>query len=451
MSAGTPTSPTSAAFRAPLTLADGIAFFVPLLFMAELMMITHSVIHGWLARGNLPTVALAAFSIAFAVNALLSSAFRSLHQIALGFITDRRSVRRIWHFGLCIAALNGGSILLVALTPVGDWVYGTLLGAGPAVVAEARGASLIFAAIFPFQCTRNVAAGLLMVQRHTLLITYGTLLRLLSLGAFLAGFSLVLDGARTGAAALVACIVVEALFLVWFAWPTYRRRAADTGAPPTFGAIWHFAWPVILNAVLENALIVLVNVFVGRLHNADLALAAFGVTRGLLMLMMSPLRNLAQTAQALTRTEADLRVVLRFARRTVLVFMAVIALLVYTPLRDVVLSGVLGLAPALQAAVTPAVLLFVVTPPLWGLASTYRGLLAAARETGVLAVTGLARLGAVVGVSSVCLAWPEVNGAVVGVLAMAGAFACEAALLGRSLRRHLRSGTAFPRAADSST
>jgi progressive ankylosis protein len=437
MSASTPPAHT-------ISLREAAAFFLPLIFMAQLMMISHTVIHAWLARGSFPTESLAAFSIAFALNALLSSIFRSMHQIALSFGSDRASFGRVWNFGIVMAVASTGTILAVAFTPLGDWVYGGLLGAGPLVVRDARAASAIFAFIYPLQCTRNVAAGLLMVHRHTLLISYGTAVRLLSLGALLVALSGTLSGASLGSAALVGCIAVEMTFVMIFAAPFYRRLPASAGPPPGYGEIWRFSWPLIANAMLENGLIVLVNAFVGRLENADLNLAAFGVARGLLMLMMSPLRNLAQTAQALTQTRADLGQMIRFSRFATAGFMALIVLLFYTPLRGIVLGRVMGLSPALQAAVEPAVLLFVITPPLWALSSAYRGLLARARQTAVLAATGTLRLGAVLAISSVCLAWPQANGAVVGVLALAGAFLGETVWLGRSLRGYLRDGVAFP-------
>jgi progressive ankylosis protein len=426
------------------THRDAAAFFLPLIFMAQLMMISHTVIHGWLARGRVPTESLAAFSIAFAINALCSSIFRPFHQIVLSFVGDRRSLRRVWSFGMVFVLAAVVGILCVALTPLGDWVYGGALGAGPVVVREARQASLILAFIFPLQCTRNVGAGLLMVRRQTLLISYTTGVRLAALLGLLLVLGLVLDGAVLGAAALVGCIGVEAAVVVAVAWPFYHGLPEASREPPAYGEIWGFSWPLIANATLENGLTVLVNVFVGRLPNPDLNLAAFGVTRGLLMLMMSPLRNLAQTAQALTRTREDLRQVLRFTRLAFAAFMALIALIFYTPLRAVFLGRVLGLAPQLQAAVEPAVLLFLATPPLWALGAAYRGLLAGARQTGVLAFTGAVRLAAVLAIAGAGLAWPGANGAVVGVLALGGAFGAEAALLGRSLRGHLRNGTAFP-------
>lgn len=443
MSAQHPSGPAASAPRV-ITLHEVARFFLPLIFMAELMMITHSIIHAWLARGSLPTISLAGFAIAFSLNALLSSIFRSMHPIALSFISDRRSIRRVWGFGMSLVVLSMGTIALVAHTPLGDWIYGGLLGASPAVTREARSASAILLLIYPLQCTRNVGAGLLMVQRRTLLLSYGTALRVLALGALLLGLGGVVGGARLGAVALVGCVGIEALFVTVLARPFYRRLPAASGRAVPYGEMWRFSWPIIANAMLENSLNVLINVFVGRLDNADVALAAFGVTRGLLMLMMAPLRNLAQTAQAMTRTREDLRVMLRFAWITVAAYVGVIGVLFYTPLRDVILGRVMGLAPGLQAAIDPAVLLFAVTPPLWAMASTYRGLLSGARRTGVLAFSGGVRLAAVLAVSSVCLLWPQANGAMVGVLALAGAFGCEAALLGRSLNGYLHRGQAFP-------
>jgi Na+-driven multidrug efflux pump len=252
-----------------------------------------------------------------------------------------------------------------------------------------------------------------------------------------------MHGAPLGAVALVGCIGVEALFVAFFARPYYVAQPTAQGVLPGYGEIGRFAWPVIANAILENGLVVVINGFVGRLADPDLSLAAFGVVRGLLMLMMSPLRNLAQTAQALARTEADLRVVKRFAALAGIAFTILIALLFYTPLRGVLLAEAMGLEPHLVRATEPAVLLFIFTPFLWAFASLYRGLLAGARRTGVLATTGLVRLGTVVAVSSVCLVLPQVNGAVVGVLAMAAAFASEMVLLRLSLHRHVVAGRAY--------
>ncbi len=120
-------------------------------------------------------------------------------------------------------------------------------------------------------------------------------------------------------------------------------------------------------------------------------------------------------------------------------------------MRGLLLEGVMGLGPDLRAEVTPGLLLMVLLPPLWSAAALLRGLLSGARRTGVLAGTGFVRLGAVVSVSALTLAWPHANGALIGVLALGAAYGAEAVLLGGSLRSLLRQGAAFHPAAPDPT
>ena len=49
----------------------------------------------------------------------------------------------------------------------------------------------------------------------------------------------------------------------------------------------------------ELGSIFVINLFLGRLRTAELAIAAFGVAHGLVSLLMAPVRNLAQSAQTL--------------------------------------------------------------------------------------------------------------------------------------------------------
>ena len=71
----------------------------------------------------------------------------------------------------------------------------------------------------------------------------------------------------------------------------------------------------------------------------------------------------------------------------------------------------------------------------WGFAALFRGLLAAARRTGTVAASALARLITVGLLGMGVFVWPGLNGAVFGMLLWALAFAVECAVLGTRLRR----------------
>ncbi len=435
--------------RPPLTQKDTTLFFLPLIFMAELMMVSHSLIHAFLARLPDPKVALAAFSISFSIQTMMAGFISILTPATISYGTEKRSCRGLVKFGWGSTALTSSVTLLIALTPFGDFVFGSLLGAGREVAAQAREASLVFSFILPVVVVRQVGNGLIMLKRKTFLITLAAGVRLGSLVMLLALTPQLLPRAVAGAVALLLCIFLETAFVVLMARPLYRAlpevgrgrgREVETdgnagrgGGGVSFPEIWRFAWPLQLNQIGENGLALIINFFLGRLLRADLALAAFGVVRGLVMLLASPLRNLAQTAQALVRSPEDQRLMLRFAGKIVLVFTAIILLLFYTPLRGVVLGGVMGLTPELSAYVGPAMMAAVGVPLLWGFAALFRGLVIARRETRSLAATAAARLAVVVMVAGVTLWLPEGNGALIGVCALMSAFCTEGLLLGGRL------------------
>ena len=176
-----------------------------------------------------------------------------------------------------------------------------------------------------------------------------------------------------------------------------------------------------------------INLFLGRLFQPDLALGAFGVVFGLVRIILAPLRNLVQTAQALLRSREDFAVMLKFTTGLVGLFMVLIFLLFYTPIRGCILDGVMGLPLEMSRYSTPAVKLILLVAVFWGFAALFRGVIAAMRQTRIIAISAGLRLIAVVALGSVTLIQPHLNGAVVGVLAVSGAFAVESLLLGRRI------------------
>ncbi|HEX2827397.1 MAG TPA: hypothetical protein VHP37_13695 [Burkholderiales bacterium] len=150
-------------------------------------------------------------------------------------------------------------------------------------------------------------------------------------------------------------------------------------------------------------------------------------------LVASPLRNMAQTAQALVHSRADTRVMLRFAHWVTLVYVALVGILFYTPMRDVILSRVMGLPHALSSYAAPGVQMLLVVVVAWGYASLFRGMLSAMRRTGAIAGSAVVRLMVVTAVGSVTLIEPDLNAAAVGVAAVGAAFMTEALILGLRL------------------
>jgi ABC-type methionine transport system permease subunit len=136
-----------------------VLFFLPLIISTELHQLSHSLVHAFLARLGDATITLAAFSIAFAFNTTFSGIISVEVQAAMSYITDKRSFWRIARFYFAIALVPFFVIETVALTPIGDWVFGVVIGASPEATRLAKLASGVMALwIFPNQVSYGRAA-----------------------------------------------------------------------------------------------------------------------------------------------------------------------------------------------------------------------------------------------------------------------------------------------------
>ena len=117
-----------------------VLFFLPLIVSTELHQLSHSLVHAFLARLGDATITLAAFSIAFAFNTTFSGVISVEVQAAMSYVTDKRSFWRIARFYFLLALVPFAMIETVALTSVGDWLFGTLMGAIDTSIVARSGA-----------------------------------------------------------------------------------------------------------------------------------------------------------------------------------------------------------------------------------------------------------------------------------------------------------------------
>ena len=171
--------------REQLTVKTVVIFFLPLILMMELHQISHSVIQAFLARMTDPLLVLAGFSLAFTLNAMIGCVTNSAVQAGISFISDRSSFWRLVKFYAVIVFFPFALLQAVALTHLGNIIFGEWIGASVEVVSEAKTASGILTLwIYPI-LTRNIAFSLAFIQKRTILITYATVVRLLALFIFL--------------------------------------------------------------------------------------------------------------------------------------------------------------------------------------------------------------------------------------------------------------------------
>ena len=416
--------------RPTVTIKESYRFFTPLIFMAELHMLSHAIISAFLARMPNSEPILAAYSIAFYLHATLGSPVWACQFVAISFLKDRASTIRLLIFSSQTFLLVAWFWALIGLTPVGITFFVEVFGTSTDVAKEAQLCILISTLIVPCVFFRSIAYALLMLNRRTTLVTLGTLIRLFGLFAILFILQGQTTGATVGMIALTGCIAVESVYATLAALKYYLQLPSKKGVLPRYRELWRFGWPVILMQTAESGIAFTISFFLGRLPRPELAIAAFGVLDAMIRVLLGPLRNLTQAVQTLTKNEADTKVIGTFTIHLGIIFCVIMPMFHIDIVRNYALKDIMGLSSSLASYVTPALLLTPILALSMTTAAFTRGQLLASRKTTAIALASVIRIVSVCLVGVGALVFYNANGAVVGILALITAFSSETIILG---------------------
>jgi progressive ankylosis protein len=272
-------------------------------------------------------------------------------------------------------------LALMAFTPVGTFVLNRILGVSGEVAEGARSALAIFVFLPFFTGFRGFFQGLVIKSRRTGLVSFATGMRVLALLFFLFVGSQWFNGPALGAFALLMCIVIEAALMGFFAWRFHLKEDGDD--EKSTGQILRFALPLAFSSGIQQTIPVVIAAIIGRLPDATLALAAFGVVRGLLFLLAGPMRNIQQAYLTLVQNRSDYATLIRFFLR-VGVGMGLLTLLVAFPFNQWVLGQALGLDEELRRYISLPLACCAIYPLFYGLTNLLRGYFTGEHLTGLL-------------------------------------------------------------------
>lgn len=411
-----------------LTQKEIALFFFPLLLNIQLMSVSHTIINSALARLDNYITALAGMSVAMVIHLFIASPSYQNHTVTIAMVRGRRSMRSVLIFIVLVASYVAVMLSLIAFSPLGDLVLINLLGAPPDVAQSAREALYILVLLPFFTGFRGFFQGLIIQARRTSLISIATGVRVGALFGYLAIGQHWYAGAQLGAFALVSCVVTETIVIAFFAWRVHLPL--DRGkAEKSTGEILRYSFPLAYSSCLQQTIPLLISSILGRLADASLALAAFGVIRGFLFLLAGPMRNLQQAYLTLVKSTEDYRNLIRFNLVTASA-MGFLVLMTAGPLNQLILGDLLGVEAHLRHYLRFALGVCALFPILYGTSNLLRGWFAGAHKTAMLGRSTFIKSGFLL------LAWwpivtlkLPVSGVVIGIGLLLCAESLEAAYL----------------------
>ena len=361
--------------------------WLPLALSFTFMMLEGPTVQSAIARLGDPALNLAAFGMVFGISLIVESPVIMLVSTAIALATDAHSYRMLRRFMIGLNIALTLLSILIAWTPLFDLVAGRVLGMPRPIVDAGRWPMRLMIFWTAAIGWRRFYQGILVRHGYTSRVSYGTALRLLT--NVVVAFGLVAWGGFSGAIAgvitLNAGVFVEALFTHVMALGVVRDLVITNTTLPerplTIGKITAFHLPLAATSLLSLIVQPVTAAALARLAMPRETLAAWPVVFSTMLVMRGWGMALQETTIAQSRTPEMARPLRDFTLIVAGVTSLATALLAFTPLIDMHLQAVIGLAPELRGFVRTGIQIALVLPAISALTSWMRGRIVAAGST----------------------------------------------------------------------
>ena len=204
-----------------VTYRELLNFFIPVSTTGVMFALSRPVLFAFVARTPDGIATIAALRVAFDFSMIFQQAANQFRHFFISFGFDDLSSKRRF-MGIICAGITA-TMLVYALTPLYQWVWGTVMGLPAELISIARDATLIMCLMPVIIIYRNYFHAHLMMMRRTGGMAYGSILRVIGIYASAQlFFSLGWLSPINASSILILGFVIEALI----ARITFRRANA---------------------------------------------------------------------------------------------------------------------------------------------------------------------------------------------------------------------------------
>lgn len=422
-------------------------FWTPLVLTSLLMTLSGPLLNVAIGRASDPTLEFAGFWVAFTVMLFIQSASLALQQVTVALGDSGETLRRLAVSGLLLGLAASLTILAVALTPLGGFVFQVLIPTSARVGDLARTVLAHLAPVPILIAVRDLATGVAIRERRTTLVAVSSMVRVVVLAAVVGAVVMIGPGARAAATAFVIGIAVESAWIIAATHPCWGSRLrvrTDFARGVSYLGILRVATPLAVATLVWTAVRPVVSAILGRLPDSELAQASFGVVLPILLVTCSPLWGFHNVSLVLPKDRNDLRRVIASAAGITILFALGIGLVTLTPLKLLVLRLGFDLSPEMERVVAPALGWLTLAPFFLTARALAQGLLMKSGRTGVMLIVSPIKLVlmVVIGLAAVTRI-PPPDGAALAILLVMGGDLLDALILGLLVRRLIARGLLF--------
>lgn len=413
-------------------------FLLPLVLTIVIQEFGGQFLSAGMARLPNATESLAAYGLGWGLVLLLLAPMAQTAQMSLVLAANRPDFGKALRFVLATALLLIGLQISLVITPTGRWIIDDLHRISPSLGDLVRDVLLWTVPVIPVKGVSWLMAGQLIRVKRTAFISYATGTSI-AVGIGLVFALLPVEAIRANPiwlpifAALGMAVTESVVLAVGFR-RHVRLEEGKSSAGLRYREILSFIWPLALTMMIQEFSRPLINLFIARQSDGALALAVLAVVYSLGQWPYRWQNEMKNLPAAFQNEDPAMVTIRRFMVLCGLLSVSISLALFWTPVRDLLLIGLIGVEPAFAAQAYLPLQLFVAFSPVVAFRAWLHGVAYWKRRTRVMAPSGPMRLAAIL-LALVLLPLAGLHGATLGVAALLAGFTGETLTVWWGMRR----------------
>lgn len=425
----------ASSFRQPL--AALLKFYLPLAASSMLMMVTHSIVSGAVARTLYPTIALAAYSASYSVAQVFESPCYGLNRMCLTFTRGKKSHRKAAQVALMILGVLISMLAIISWTPLARMILIDVLGVSEEVYSMAVPSMRMFILWPVASSVRSIFQTPIVMKKRTVWLTINMVARVLIM--FLA--AAILPGmwpvGPVGAAILMLGLGTEA-FLAFVVSKKGIEPLEDEGPDeliPTTPVILKFALPLTIASSVQTLGRPIITAALSRTVNPEVTLAGYQVATSFSFIFAALTYNIYHMVIIFVKDSASFKQIRRFSAALGTIALVCLWISSVPQMGTWIFGSVIKTPPEVIPEALKTLAFIAMMPFMAAFAEFYGGILMLNQQT--VWVTA-AKFGNVITssltVTALAQTYPAM-GAAIGAIALAAGSGMEALICGRIVRR----------------
>jgi O-antigen/teichoic acid export membrane protein len=370
-----------------------LLFFVPLGLSASLVTFSHMIINGTLTRGENAEVIIASYVIAMSLFGITERLGVLLRNACSALVRDKVSFKLMTIVGAYVLTFLMLVAATIAYTPIGKWIFSKFFGADSKMINQIVDVYQVLIIVTFFSAIRCLFQGVIILNKQTKWLTIGMVIRLVVMS--LLSFVFIHTGninAKTGAYIFLAGMMVECL-ISFIEGRLLVKKMVDNDKNhniTTKSQIFNFYNPLILSSLIIVMVGPIINAFLGKTNEIELAIASYAIALSIAQLFLSFFTYTHQIV--LTFYKDHSQKIQKFTLMIGFIPTGILGMFCFTPIGAYFIEHVLGANERLVTASIESLKVFMLMTLVFPFIDFCNGLLMVRKKTKIMVLSQSANL-----------------------------------------------------------